>query len=70
MEIKIYHYGDCDNNGAVNMKDYVLLQKYLNQWSVVIDELTANMNGDRAINMKDLTVLQRFLNGWPISFDF
>ena len=70
VEIKIYHYGDCDNNGAVNMKDYVLLQKYLNQWSVVIDELTANMNGDRAINMKDLTVLQRFLNGWPISFDF
>ena len=58
--------GDINNDGKVNMKDLVLLQQYLNNWEVTIDENAANVNGDSKINMKDLVLLQQFLNNWDV----
>ena len=58
--------GDINSDGKVNMKDLVLLQQYLNNWDVTIDERAANVNGDNKINMKDLVLLQQFLNNWDV----
>ena len=54
--------GDTNSDGAVNMKDIVLLQQYLNKWDVTIDESVTDVNEDSAINMKDIVLLQQFLN--------
>ena len=59
---------DVDRSGVVNMRDYALLQRWLNGWPVEIDIYAADINSDGSVNMKDLTLLQRYLNGWPLPF--
>ena len=58
--------GDINGDKKVNMKDLVLLQQYLNNWDVTINEKAANVNGDEKINMKDLVLLQQYLNNWDV----
>ena len=59
--------GDVNGDRKVNMKDIVLLQQYLNGWSVNIDMIAANVNGDTKVNMKDIVLLQQYLNGWEVA---
>ena len=66
FEIKSIELGDVDRNGSINMKDYALLQQYMNGWSVSIDTYAADMNSDNKINMKDYALLQQKLNGWMV----
>ena len=56
--------GDADGNGKTNMKDLVLVQRYLNGWTVDIDLSVLDLTGDNKVNMKDYVALQRMLNGW------
>lgn len=63
-----YIPGDVNGDSNVNMKDIVLLQQYLNDWNVEIDENAANVNGDSIINMKDIVLLQQYLNDWDVTF--
>ena len=58
--------GDANGDGSVNMKDLVLLQRYLNQWAVNINLSACDINGDGSVNMKDYVALQRKLNGWAV----
>ena len=58
--------GDVNGDGNVNMKDYSLLQQYLNNWDVTIIEPAADVNADKKINMKDYSLLQQYLNGWEV----
>lgn len=56
--------GDVNGDGAVNNKDIGVLQRYVNGWSVTINEVAADLNGDGAVNNKDIGLLQRNINGW------
>ena len=56
--------GDANKDKKVNMKDLVLIQRYLNGWAVDIDIDICDLNGDNKVNMKDYVALQRILNGW------
>ena len=58
--------GDVNGDGKLNMKDLVLLQRYLNNWNVAVVDAASDMNGDGKINMKDYVLLQRLLNGWNV----
>ena len=58
--------GDANGDGNVNMKDLVILQRYLNNWNVEIDINACDLNGDEKVNMKDFVLLQRLLNGWKV----
>ena len=58
--------GDVNGDGNVNMKDYAVLQRYLNNWNVTIVKNAADVNADGSVNMKDYALLQRYLNGWNI----
>ena len=58
--------GDVNGDGKINMKDYTLLQRYLNGWNAAIVRYNSEVTGDGKINMKDLTALQRYLNGWNV----
>ncbi len=54
--------GDLNADGNLNNRDLALLQKYLNDWDVTINEMGADVNGDGNINNRDLAALQRILN--------
>ena len=59
--------GDVNDDGIVDNKDYGLLQRYLNDWAVTINEDAADVNRDEKINNKDYSLLQRYLNNWEIT---
>lgn len=58
--------GDINGDTKVNMKDLVLLQQYINEWDVAVNESFADVNGDTKVNMKDLVLLQQHINGWEV----
>lgn len=69
ISFDLYRYGDANNDGKVNIKDLVLLQRKLNKWSIKIDKSVCDMNKDGKVNIKDLILLRRLLNKWKIEFD-
>ena len=58
--------GDMNGDGAVNLKDVVLLRRYIaGGWGSDPDRQTADFNGDGAVNLKDVTLLRRSIaGGW------
>lgn len=58
--------GDVNRDGAINMKDLVLIQQFINKWDVDIVERAADVDDDGDINMKDLVILQQYINGWEV----
>lgn len=67
-EVENNLYGDVNDDGKVNTKDYALLQQYLNGWDVTINQEYADVNCDGKINVKDYALLEQYLNGWDINF--
>ncbi len=55
--------GDANDDGAVNMKDVLVLRKQLAGMSTEIDMKNADCNEDGEVNMKDVLVLRKFLAG-------
>ena len=56
--------GDANEDGKVNNKDLVMIQRFINSWGNEINETAADYNEDGKINNKDLVMIQRFINGW------
>ena len=60
-------YGDANGDGEINMKDVVLLRKYMANFdydtgtSTVAIELGADANGDGQVNMKDVVLLRKYM---------
>ncbi len=61
-------YGDVNEDGEIDNKDYGLLQRYLNNWQVTIRLEAADLNADGAVNNLDYALLQRYLNNWDVTF--
>lgn len=53
--------GDANRDGAVNLKDVLVMRKYLSGANVDIDLVAGDMNGDGAVNMKDVLALRKEL---------
>ncbi len=54
-------YGDANDDGAVNMKDVLILRKQLAGLMPIINMANADCNGDGSVNMKDVLELRKFL---------
>ena len=54
--------GDVNGDGKLNNRDLALLQKYLNEWTVTVQEDAVDVNGDGRANHRDLSALQKLLN--------
>ena len=61
--------GDLNNDNAVNLKDAVLLRRYIaGGWNVKIVEAAADINKDGTVNLKDVVLLRRFIaGGWGVT---
>lgn len=59
--------GDADGDGAVNLRDVVLLTRTLaGGWDARVCTANMDVNGDGAINLKDVTLIRRYLAGWDV----
>ncbi|MGM9680370.1 MAG: InlB B-repeat-containing protein, partial [Eubacteriales bacterium] len=55
--------GDVNGDGAVNLKDYAYLERYLDGWEGLIDESMADVNLDGTVDENDLALLRQILAG-------
>ena len=58
--------GDANGDGKVNNHDLALLQQYLNEWDVSIEDADLDVNNDGKINNRDLALLQQYLSEWDV----
>ncbi|MDE5557626.1 MAG: leucine-rich repeat protein, partial [Ruminococcus sp.] len=60
--------GDVNGDGTVNLKDVVLVRRYIaDGWSVDHDENVADVNNDGTVNLKDVVLIRRYIaGGWDI----
>lgn len=54
-------YGDANDDCEVNMKDVLIIRKYLAGISVSIDMKTADADGSGEVNMKDVLLLRKYI---------
>ena len=61
--------GDLNGDSTVNLKDVVLLRRYIaGGWEVPLDEQTADLNKDGTVNLKDAVLLRRYIaGGWNVT---
>ena len=55
--------GDVDADGVVNLKDAVLLRRYLAGWDVTVNPDNADVDRIEGVTLKDVTHITRFLAG-------
>ena len=68
---KVENKGDLNGDGSINLKDVVLLRRYIaGGWGVTLDEKLADVNGDNSVNLKDVVLLRRYIaGGWGVKFN-
>lgn len=54
--------GDANDDGEINIKDVIRIQKFLNEDPVTINKGASDLNGDGEINVKDVIRLQKMIN--------
>lgn len=59
--VKTPLYGDANEDNAVNMKDVLLMRKYVAEIPVTICFVNADVNVDAAINMKDVLSVRKYV---------
>ena len=69
LSVELYQYGDSNKDSKVNLKDLVILKRYLNKWGIDVNLSVCDLNNDGKVNLKDLVLLQRYLNKWNIVFE-
>ncbi len=58
-------YGDVNEDGEVNVKDSMILARYLAEWpDYAVTLPAADVNGDGEVNVKDSMILARYLAEW------
>ena len=59
--------GDVNGDGAIDMKDVLLLRKFIANVGDPVDEIAADANGDGAIDMKDVLLLRKFIANMDVT---
>ena len=61
--------GDSNGDGTLDLKDVVLMRRFLaGGWSVTVETDNMDVDGDGIVSLKDSTLLSRFLaGGWNVT---
>ena len=60
-------YGDADGDGEITLLDATMLQQFLNEYEVELNEAAADADGDGEITLLDATLLQQYLNEYDVT---
>ena len=64
---KLCKYGDTNGDGAFNMFDLAIMQRYLCGWNIYpVYAETADVDLTGSLNLQDLALIQRKLCGWDV----
>ena len=68
VEISDRTPGDASGDGIIDLKDVVMLRRYLTGgWDVTVDVSNADVNADGVLDLKDVVLLRRYLSGgWDV----
>ncbi len=60
--------GDPNGDGVIDLKDVVLIRRYLaGGWELEVNEANADVNDDGVLDLKDVVILKRYLaGGWNV----
>ncbi|MBQ6945699.1 MAG: bacterial Ig-like domain-containing protein [Ruminococcus sp.] len=60
--------GDANNDGAIDLKDVVIIRRYVaGGWDVEIDASNADVNADNTVDLKDVVLIRRYIaGGWDV----
>ncbi len=60
--------GDVNNDGEIDLKDVVLIRRYIaGGWDVELDTETADVNNDDEVDLKDVVLIRRYIaGGWDV----
>ena len=61
VSVKTPLYGDANDDGAVNMKDVLLMRKYMAEMPVTISFENSDVDVSGTVNMKDVLAVRKFL---------
>lgn len=63
--VKLYTYGDVNEDNAINIDDVTLIQKYTNQEESLLElqKKAADVNGDSKVDMLDAEIIQKKIAG-------
>ena len=61
VSVKTPLYGDANEDGAVNMKDVLLMRKYMAEMPVTVCFENADVDVSGTVNMKDVLAVRKFL---------
>lgn len=57
---------DIDSNGNADLKDLVLLARYVAEWDVVINETVADVDSSGEVNLDDVKLLAKYCAKWDV----
>ena len=55
--------GDVDGDGDLNMKDVLLVRKFIAKMDTTVDESAADLNRDGSVDMKDVLLMRKIIAG-------
>lgn len=61
--------GDANKDGKVNMKDILVIRKYMAKLDTPIDLIAADVNKDELVNMKDVLFIRKYMAHLMDSFE-
>ena len=69
VTVSIRKAGDANGDGVLDLKDVVLMRRFLaGGWDVMIETKNMDVDGDGTLSLKDSTLLSRFLaGGWNVT---
>ena len=57
---------DMDNNGAIDLKDLIVLAQHVANWKVTINNSVVDVNGSGLADLTDVALLAQYLAGWDV----
>ena len=59
--------GDLNDDGVVDMKDVLLLRKFIANLTTLSDETVADVNADNSVDMKDVLLMRKYIANWDVT---